>query len=162
MKLQFNNYKKWHKVAFLVAFVLLTIQCEESSQEEFDTISPEITVEYPEPCELMQFGNSLRLKAVFSDNVAVKSYKLNMHHNFDHHTHGDHKEVCEMDEIKIASNPFLQNWVVNLPESESVSIDTSFALPPGYEGGDYHVLLYLTDINGNQSWKGVSIKLQAK
>lgn len=147
---------------FLAALTLLFgfVACEKTDDTGFDTEPPALDVVAPAPCEVILFGEKLQLKATFTDNEAVKSYKLNVHHNFDHHTHGDHQEVCGLDEIKIASNPYLNNWTVSLPNLPSISIDTTFDLPAGYEGGDYHVLLYLTDINGNQSWTGISVKMQ--
>jgi len=145
-------------ISTLFAGILLLGACSED-KEEFDTEAPTISVEYPAPCAIEKFGDMIRLKANLSDNEGLGSYKLNIHHNFDHHTHGNHQEVCEMDEIKTATNPFLKDWSANLPNEKSMVLDTSFQLPADMQGGDYHALLYVTDINGNQSWTGISIKI---
>ncbi len=148
--------------ALLFGAFFISITACDSDNDDFDTDAPTLSVDFPRPCDTVYLGEEMRFKASFADNEAVKSYKLNMHHNFDHHTHGDHEEICHMDEIKTANKPFLKNWVVNLSEGESITTDTSFTIPKGYDEGDYHVLLYITDINGNQGWTGISVKLMSK
>ncbi|MCG8581760.1 MAG: DUF4625 domain-containing protein, partial [Bacteroidales bacterium] len=96
---------------------------------------------------------------------------LNIHHNFDHHTHGNHQEVCELNPRLSSSeieetNPYLNNWSAKLPTTSEVSLDTFFVLPKvnpenglPFTGGDYHVILYVTDNGGNQSFSSISIKV---
>ena len=110
---------KIQKLKFLTALTSISLLISTtlllSCEEEYDVEPPVIKVLSPEPCAIEQFGNSIRLHAILSDNEGLKGYKLNIHHNFDHHTHGNHKEVCEMDDKKDANNPFLKAWSDDLP-----------------------------------------------
>ncbi len=161
---------KWLTQLLLTSLLTIAFAC--SDEETYDVEEPKIIeLISPAPCEACAFGDTIFLKAKLSDNENLKGFKLNVHHNFDHHTHGNHKEVCELNpqlstsEIA-ATNPFLQNWSANLPKASEVSVDTFFVLPKlnaendlPFTGGDYHVLLYVTDDGGNQSFTSVSIKL---
>jgi len=164
---------KWLIPLLLSSLLIITLAC--SDEETYDVEQPKIIeLTSPAPCESFAFGDTIFLKAKLSDNENLNGFKLNLHHNFDHHTHGNHKEVCQLNprlsskEIA-ATNPFLKDWSATLPNASQVSVDTFFVLPKlnaennlPFTGGDYHAILYVTDDGGNQSFSSVSIELTEK
>lgn len=145
-----------------VLFLFFGLNCEKESE---DNPKPKIEVIHPAPCDTINFGEEFRFKAVFSDEKELGHYKINIHNNFDHHTHGTHEKQCQLADEKEAENPYLNNWVLEIPEGQTeYKIDTVLTLPQKndsgfYQGGDYHLMLYLTNEEGYQSWIGRDLKI---
>lgn len=95
-----------------------------------------------------------------SDNQELASYSLDIHHNFDHHTHDDQGAECELDPVKEASNPliFMQNYAIENGVS-SYEIDVEITIPEDVDTGDYHCTFSVTDRTGWQSRTSIDIKI---
>ncbi len=151
----------------LVAFVLLLagallISC--SKDDEKDTEKPVIDMiagdAFPKPCDTLYIGKSFLFSAVFTDNVALGAYNLELHHNFDHHTHGSHNETCPLDPIKEPDSPFYLNQSYEIPDApQSYTALREIYIPPDVDAGDYHFMVRVTDKEGWQSWRSVSVKI---
>lgn len=159
-----NEYlRNFISVCGSLILLCLIVQCEEQQSTQN---APEIDMNTPPPCDTLTFGEQFRFKATFTDDENLGNYKINIHHNFDHHTHGTHEAECQLDSIKQAHNPYFHNWVINIPQTtKTYTIDTMLNLPAAndtglYEGGDYHLMLYLTDEEGHQSWIGRDLKIR--
>jgi len=142
---------------FLLPFVLvamLIVSCE----KEADTIAPVIEVSGPEANEILYVGSTIHFEADFSDDVALKSYKIDIHSNFDGHTHKSEstdssewhfQQSWSFDEG--AKNAHIHHHEIEVPEE----ID---GLP--IEPGDYHFMIYCTDAAGNESWTAIAVEIQ--
>ena len=153
---------KFFFIAISLAAIPLT-QCSES--KETDTEKPVINMDqedaFPKPCDTIFAGRSFTFKAVFSDNVELGSYNIELHNNFDHHTHGSHTETCTLDPDKNPVNPFYfnQNYEI-VSGSKTYNAETTVAVPDDIDSGDYHFMVKLTDKEGWQSWSSVSVKIE--
>ena len=89
-------YNLWRQL-LLSLFVLALVSCTET---EIDEEKPTITVNYaggfPQTCEDLSRGQSYTIKAKVTDNLELASYSIEMHHNFDHHTHDDQEGACQL------------------------------------------------------------------
>ena len=47
------------------------------------------------------------MKVRFTDNAELGSYSINIHNNFDHHSHSTEVEECNMDPVKEPVNPYV-------------------------------------------------------
>jgi hypothetical protein len=96
---------------------LLFISCEKD--EEADTVKPGIDLSiqdaFPVNCDTLYFGESFELKMLFSDNAELGSYSIEIHHNFDHHSHSTEVTECSLDPIKDPINPFTFIEDYNIP-----------------------------------------------
>lgn len=120
---------------------------------------------FPVNCDTLYFGESFTVKIRFTDNAELGSFSIDIHHNFDHHSHSTEVTECELDPIKTPVNPFvfIQDYDIPAGLSEYVT-DVTIALPSGdnnglYDEGDYHFFISLTDAEGWSTQKGLIVKM---
>ena len=53
---------------------------------------------YPQQCEVYQPGGVIPLRCTFSDDMELGNFNVEIHNNFDHHTHSTSAVECEYDE----------------------------------------------------------------
>ncbi|WP_128763410.1 DUF4625 domain-containing protein [Leeuwenhoekiella aestuarii] len=147
-----------------VAFIaLLTSACSSDSDTTTDEIKPTITINYaegfPQACATLKRGEIYTFKAKITDNVALAAYSLNLHHNFDHHTHDDQGAQCDLEEIKQAINPLIYMENFSLSGQTEYEIEISVSIPNDIDTGDYHCSYSVTDETGWQSRTSSDIKI---
>jgi hypothetical protein len=141
---------------------------EEDIDREKPTIDLSIQDAFPVNCDTLYFGESFVFKALFADNVELgsnRAYSIDMHNNFDHHSHSTEVSECNLDPVKAPVNPwlFIENFDIpaGLDEFET---NQSISIPATndnglYDEGDYHFFISLTDKEGWSAQVGLSIKL---
>ncbi|GGF00208.1 DUF4625 domain-containing protein [Flavobacterium limi] len=153
------------KIKFMAGVLMFAfiISCS-SDNKEIDTEYPVINISaadaFPVQCSTIGRGQTVTFKAVFNDNAALGSYSLDIHHNFDHHTHSTEVESCEMDAVKKPVKPmlFINNYTI--PDGvKSYEATAQITIPADVDPGDYHFMIRLTDKEGWQTLKGLSIKI---
>lgn len=153
------------KIKFLIGVVALAFATSCSSDNaEIDTEYPVIDSTgantFPTQCSTIERGQTITFKAIFNDNVALGSYSLDIHHNFDHHTHSTEVTSCEMEAVKKPVKPmlFINNYTI--PNGvKSYEATAQITIPADVDPGDYHFMIRLTDKEGWQTLKGLSIKI---
>lgn len=92
--------------------------------------------------------------------MALAAYSLDIHNNFDHHTHDDQIGDCDLDEVKDAVNPliFIENYSIEGGPT-SYEINVSLTIPEDVDTGDYHCAYSVTDETGWQSRTSIDIKI---
>lgn len=152
------------KHLFCTVPVLLLAACSSNSDSTIDEEKPSISVNYadgfPQACQTLERGKSYSFRAKVTDNVALASYSLNIHHNFDHHTHDDQGAQCKLGTIKEAVNPllFIGNHTIE-NGATSYEINISVTIPDDIDLGDYHCAYSVTDQTGWQSRTSVDINI---
>jgi hypothetical protein len=159
---------KTFSVFYTGVFVLLFLAACEKDHEtdrEKPVIDLSIQDAFPLNCDTLFFGELLEIKVRFSDNAELGSFSIDMHHNFDHHSHSTEVTECSLDPVKTPVNPFLLIEDYAIPEGKK-AYETSLkiSLPTGsnegfYDDGDYHFFISLTDKEGWSVQKGLSIKM---
>ncbi|KQO22919.1 hypothetical protein ASF10_11245 [Flavobacterium sp. Leaf82] len=149
-------------VAVFICFIALA-SCS-SDNNEIDTEYPVIDVSaanaFPIQCSEIKRGQKITFRAKFTDNTALGSYSLDIHHNFDHHTHSTEVNNCVADPIKKPVNPLLYiNSVTIANDQKSYEAVQEITIPADIDPGDYHFMIRLTDKEGWQTIKGLSIKI---
>lgn len=159
------------KLFFVLVSVLLFLgSCEKD--EEIDTEKPVIDLSiqdaFPVNCDTLYFGETFEFKVLFADNAELGStsaYSIDIHNNFDHHSHSTEVTECELDPIKDPVNPYLFIESYDMPSGLSeYETNLSFSIPSGdengdYDDGDYHFYISLTDKEGWSTQAGLSIKI---
>lgn len=151
----------------IASFVLLATACSDDS--EVDTTKPTIDISFteafPKNCETIYFGEAFVLKLRFSDNVELGSFSIDIHNNFDHHSHSTEVTECSLAPIKEPVNPFVLIEDYSIPTGlNEYETNISVLIPTENEGelldeGDYHFFISLTDKEGWSAQKGLSIKM---
>ena len=155
-----KSYNQWSRF-LLGLFALALVSCTET---EIDEEKPTITVNYaggfPQTCENLSRGQSYTIKAKVTDNLELASYSIEMHHNFDHHTHDDQAGECILEEQKSPTNPFVFSTNGRIPQgSTNYELDIDLIIPDGADTGDYHLALSITDVTGWQARTSVDVKI---
>ncbi|WBX77205.1 DUF4625 domain-containing protein [Tenacibaculum ovolyticum] len=152
------------KTIFTLFFSLLLINCS-SDSENIDQEKPTITINYdngfPKSCTVLEKGKQYTIKVKVSDNIALAKYAIDIHHNFDHHTHDDQGSLCELNPIKTPISPliFMENYNID-NERKEYEISQSITIPTNIDSGDYHCQISVIDITGWQSRTSVDIKIE--
>lgn len=152
------------KTIFTLFFSLLLINCS-SDSENIDQEKPTITINYdngfPKSCTVLEKGKKYTIKVKVSDNIALAKYAIDIHHNFDHHTHDNQGSLCELNPIKTPISPliFMENYNID-NERKEYEISQSITIPTNIDSGDYHCQISIIDITGWQSRTSVDIKIE--
>jgi hypothetical protein len=138
--------------------------CKKDNKEAIDTEYPKInltgTTAFPIQCSTVKRGEKFIFRAQLSDNAQLGSVSVDIHHNFDHHTHSTEVESCGMDPKKTPVKPFLLIQSYPIPAgSQSFEVQQEVIVPSDIDPGDYHFMIRLTDKEGWQTLKGLSIKI---
>lgn len=154
-----NKYIIYSIIALILA---LTFSCVDD--DEKDDLIPEIDMDtagaFPQNCDTVYRGESFIFRATFADNVKLGSFSIEMHNNFDHHTHSTDITECEMEPIKSPVNPLLFIEEYDIPEGQkSYEATVEISIPADVDTGDYHFMVRLTDAAGWQALKGISVKI---
>lgn len=148
---------------FTIAFFIFT-GCKKDNKVEIDTEYPEILTtanSFPLQCGTLMRGQTATIKLTFSDNIELGAYSLDIHHNFDHHNHSTEVNQCTFETKKTPIKPFvfIQNY--NIPIGlKRYEATAQIPIPADIDPGDYHFMIRLTDKEGWQTIKGLSIKIQ--
>jgi len=151
---------------FALAIALFLSAC---NRDEIDKQKPEIDISlqnaFPLNCDTLYLGESFTVKMRFSDNLELGSYSIDIHHNFNHHSHSTEVNTCNFDPDKNPVNPFLYIQDFAIPDGlREYETNIQISIPDSnaqgmFDTGDYHFFISLTDKTGWSAQKGFSIKI---
>lgn len=153
---------------FTISVLLLAINACSSDSSEKDLTPPQILSagDYTSPlnCQEFTLGGYLPFNYVFTDNVELGSFNLEIHNNFDHHTHSTEEEDCgdehEHEHGQEPVNPWIFNKDYPIPAgSTAYEADFMIPIPEDIDTGEYHFMIRLTDAAGWQQLRSVSIHI---
>ena len=156
---------KWIlKYSSIIAMLLLLAACSGDDSVDIDEEKPTIDINYddgfPQACSVLERGETYNFRALVTDNKALASYSIDIHHNFDHHTHDDQAGECDLEEVKESVNPFI--YIENFDIETGLTtyeINVSVTIPNDIDTGDYHCSYSVTDETGWQARTSVDIKI---
>ncbi len=156
-------------VSYIFMFTLLLTSFTSCEDDNVDDQKPEIDLTipgaFPTNCDTLYFGETFMLKMKFTDNAELGSYSIDIHNNFDHHSHSTEVTECQLSPKKVPVNPFLFIQDYTIPEGATDhTTDLEISVPDGdtngkFDEGDYHFFISLTDREGWSAQKGLSIKM---
>jgi len=149
------------KIAILIFFIMLSFAC---NRDPIDDQKPVIDMNgedsFPNNCDTLYLGSSFTFRALFTDNVQLGSFSIDIHNNFDHHSHSTDVNECQLLPVKTPVNPFVFIKEYEIPAGlDEYQAVTEISIPENYDEGDYHFFVSLTDREGWRSVKGISLKI---
>lgn len=146
----------------LTGAILFSKSCDKD--DEIDQTAPSIDISainaFPKQCDTLYRGESFMFIATFTDNEALGSYSLDIHNNFDHHSHTTEVEECEPWPVQTPVNPFLLIEGFQIPDApQTFTTSHEIAIPADADEGDYHFMIRVVDKNGWQGMVGLSVKI---
>lgn len=155
-------------IILLVVLSILLNACQDDEKPTIDTEKPLIDLTildaFPTSCDTLYFDEPFIVKALLTDNVELGAFNIDIHNNFDHHTHSTEFEQCTLGAVKTAENPYVYIQDYTLPVTNEFTTDVSMTIPSSdgidlYDEGDYHFQIRLTDKEGWSTMKGLNVKL---
>lgn len=150
-------------ISFFVLSASLLISCNKGGEKDLE--KPQIVFNAeessPKNCNVYKKGTVIPVNCIFTDNIELGNFNIEIHNNFDHHTHGTEKSKCSYDANKKPVNPWIFNKDYSIPAGSSVyNVDMNIPVPEDIDEGDYHLMIRLTDKSGWQQLRSFSIKIQ--
>ena len=138
--------------------------CSSSDDETKDMTYPVINttdiVAIPTDCNVFRRGEVIPFNYLFTDDTELGSYNIEIHHNFDHHTHSTSSVECPMEVKKDPVKAWVYNKDFTIPAGQrTFTARHDIAIPSDIDTGDYHFMVRLTDRAGWQQLHAVAIKI---
>lgn len=151
----------------LLSLLLLGTLCACGGSDEdsprdmtYPTITDTGITANPVNCQVYQRGTTIPFAYVFTDDTELGAFNVEIHNNFDHHTHSTSAEECPMDANKTPVKPWVYNQDYSIPSGQrTFTARFDIAIPSDIDAGDYHFMIRLTDHAGWQQLHSVSIKI---
>ncbi|MCQ2227882.1 MAG: DUF4625 domain-containing protein [Bacteroidales bacterium] len=126
-----------------IAFAFTFTACDKD--DDVDTVNPVIELDEPEDGDELLIGAGVHFECDFSDNVMLGSYMIEIHNNFDGHSHKANKS-------EEALEPFFFKKSYDLTGLRNAhEHHHDIVIPENATPGNYHLVVYCTDAAGNQS-----------
>jgi hypothetical protein len=137
---------------FKIIFLLLGVAAVgfvACSDEETDTEKP--VIQLNEPADHADFhpGDEIHFDAEFSDNVALKQFKIDIHWAEGH----DHKSGQDDD------HEWSYEYIGDL-DGRNQQVQMHILIPEDAKHGEYHFIVYCTDEAGNESFVAIEIEIE--
>lgn len=151
------------KKLLLSLLPILLLGCSENNEQK-DMESPRIEEgNDPSPfnCQTILRGEVLPVRCLFTDNKELGAFNIEIHNNFDHHSHSTSAEDCPSDPDRKPDNPWIHNEDMQIPTGTTAyDLNIEIPIPADVDTGDYHFMIRLTDRAGWQVFKAVSLKMR--
>lgn len=149
---------------FFTFFMLCALFCACGSSSEKDMVPPRILPvgnhACPSNCEEFDRGSYIPFTYAFSDDDELGAFNLEIHDNFDHHTHGTEAGECRQDPVKTPVKPWIFNQDYPIPSGKDYYEATfNIPIPDDIDPGEYHFMIRVTDASGWQELKSLSIRI---
>ncbi len=144
----------------ILAFIILVSGSCNKEERDDERPAIDMTQGFPQNCDTVYRGETFMFRAVFTDNFELGAFSLDIHHNFDHHSHSTDLVECPFDPVKQAVNPMLFIRQYDIPAGlKYFEAEAEIAIPEDVDTGDYHFMVRLTDKTGWQTIRGISFKI---
>lgn len=155
-------------ITTVLSFFIYSCEKEDEIDKEKPVIDLSIPNAFPVNCDTLYFGESFNFKVLLSDNLelgSISAFSIDIHNNFDNHSHSTEVTACNIDPVKEPVNPYLFIKSFDIPSGVSeYETNLEISIPSSdsngdYDEGDYHFFISLTDKNGWSTQKGLSVKM---
>lgn len=170
-----NSMKIMMVCVMAVVLTGTVVACGDDDDKDMTspTISDKGIVANPVNCQAYHPGDVIPFRYVFEDDMELGSYNIEIHGNFDHHSHsteaddhdgaeceGHHHDEEEAEEEGVA-------WVYNksfqIPAGQrTYDAQVDIPIPADIRHGDYHFMVRVTDKAGWQQLKAVAIIIEGE
>ncbi|PKP11005.1 MAG: hypothetical protein CVU09_04285 [Bacteroidetes bacterium HGW-Bacteroidetes-4] len=151
------------QILLITAIVVALISCK---KEDVDNTAPEINLAQPVFDQTIAIGSAIPFEATFTDDVALKAYKIDIHSAQEH----VHTKYAKLNLNEGHPWTYEKSWEFETGLTQSEVKHHLIAVPDsimGKEGflepvmpGEYHMGIFCTDISGNENHVFIDIILE--
>lgn len=138
--------KKYY-ILYVIVFVFVSsfVFSSCSNDDDVDTTAPVIELDEPEDGDELLIGAGVHFECDFKDDVMLGSYMIEIHNNFDGHSHKTQSRAA-------GEEPFFFKKSYDLSGLRNSHVHHhDVVIPENAQEGNYHLVVYCTDAAGNQS-----------
>lgn len=140
--------KTMKKLLFVLPLIVVGSFMGCGKEESEDLTAPTIAIEEPKSGASFKIGTEVHFEAEFKDNEALATYHLDIHDNFDGHSHG---------RILVEKFRYEKSFEVS---GKSMKVEEHIGVPKNATAGPYDLIVHAVDADGNStSFKDASSKL---
>lgn len=144
-----------NKILLATLFAAALISCDESG----DNTKPVINLISPTDGEAVAAdGEGIHFEMELSDDKGLASYKVEIHSNFDGHSHSVAAR-SEDDSEETVDFYYNNTWDDIAGQLNATIHHHEIIIPTDATHGDYHFMVYCTDEAGNESYVVSSIEI---
>lgn len=149
-----TNYSSLITLCLAAMFLGAQVSCESG-----DTTKPVINLVEPAEGDVLEIGKDVHFEMEVSDNDLLREYKVEIHNNFDGHSH-EATRAGDDDEELVQLVPFYfeQTWDISGKKNATVH-HHDIVIPANAQPGDYHLEVFCTDASGNEAYIVRNIEL---
>lgn len=140
-----------NKLVYISAIILFSTLFSACTNDSEDVSKPVINLIEPEDGHALKIGAAVHFEMELSDDTELRSYKVDIHNNFDGHNHT--KAVSETVDFT-----YSKSWDVSGLKNTLVH-HHEIVIPANATPGNYHLMVYCTDKAGNETYVARKIVL---
>lgn len=139
------------KYSFAAIIALGIASCSSDDDGFVDNEKPTIQIKEPLNEAHLHVGETINVDALLGDNVALSTYKIDIHFAGDGHTH-EHKAATT-------------DWAYNVVETiegdnvKSYQVTKTIEIPDGITSGAYHFGILAIDKSGNEQQSYIELDI---
>jgi len=136
-------------LSLTIGGLFFLMACEDDD-EAVDVTAPTITVSEPVMGESFDEGGTIHFEAEFEDDIGLSTYNINIHNNFDGHSHA-----------RLAATAFAFNQSYDLSGTLD-DVHQDVAIDADVIAGPYHFIVEAIDASGNSTTfaEGTSVTME--
>lgn len=144
----------------LMAISFVTFSSCDKDNDSSDTTKPVINLIEPEEGAILKIGDDhgVHFDVELSDDVMLKSYKVDIHPNFDGHVHFASLKAASETTVDFT---FSKSWDVSGQKNTDIH-HHEIKIPANATPGNYHLMIYCTDAAGNEAHLARNIVLSTE
>jgi len=152
------------KITFILSLLCALCACSSDDEDQKDMTYPVISDEgitaNPVECQQYKRGDVIPFNYIFTDDTELGSFNIEIHDNFNHHTHSGSAVECEQEAYKDPVKPWIYNKDFTIPSGlTKYNARFDIQIPDTIDTGDYHFMVRLTDQASWTELKAVAIKI---
>ncbi|HBH22203.1 MAG TPA: hypothetical protein DDY13_02145 [Cytophagales bacterium] len=135
---------------FLILSLVIFSSCDNNDENPQDTEAPAIEVEDPAYGEYFEAGKSVHFMAMMTDNQGLATYNVDIHNNFDGHSHG--RLAATSEDPSLIKWSFSQSFEIpGSPKNYEAHLHDEVEIPSETMAGPYHFIVQAIDMEGNST-----------
>lgn len=153
--------KNYLKILIALLTVTAFTACSDDD-DSLDSEKPVIMLNDPEEGEVFAIGEDLHFDIELTDNQGLASYKVDIHNNFDGHTHSTlpNNGINPINKQEADEEPWSFNQTFQITGNpRTFDAHEHIQIPEGVAEGEYHLGIIVVDAAGNQEQAFVEIVL---
>jgi hypothetical protein len=143
----------------LTALLILFFSSCDRNDPSSDTEPPVIHLIEPEEGDVLKIGADIHFDLELSDNVMLNRYRVEIHNNFDGHSHAS-SPLKATGEATV-DFVFDRSWDVSGQRNADIH-HHEILIPANATPGNYHLMVFCTDVAGNEAHLARNIVLSTE